>query len=217
MRYRYSIWDPVSFLMLVGSVVLGIIALRVAPDSIPLHYDAAGNPDRWGEPSVFLLIGLPLLLLLSTYPVLRGIDLYMLARKPDKYGIMTNIAGGTALLMGLIGLQPSLDILYGFRPGVSFVLSLVGVLYAYMGVLFRITPSEQIPWNMQGGFVPDTPEARAAMAAGMGTAFIVSGLLTIPLAFLPGEWALISIAPMSFGPLVGMGIGLAKVPKTKRQ
>lgn len=217
MRYRYSVWDPVSVLLLLGSVVLGIIALRVAPDSVPLHYNAAGEPDRWGEPSVFLLIGLPLLMFLSTYPVLRGIDLYLLSTKPEKYGMMTNLAGGTALLMGLIGLQPSLDILYGFRPGVSFTLTLVGVLYAYMGFLFRMTPPESIPWSMQGGFVPDTPEARAALAAGMGTAFIVSGLVSIPLAFLPGEWSMLSIGPMMFGPLVGLGLGIAKAPKAKRQ
>lgn len=216
LRYRYSVWDPIIFVLLIGSIVAGIVALRSAPESVPLHYNAAGEPDRWGEPSAFLLIGLPLLMLLTTYPVFRGIDLYMLATKPEKYGFMTNVGGGTALLMGLIGMQPSFDILFGFRPGVAFVLSLCGVLYAYMGILFRVTPSEKIPWSMQGGFVSDTPEARAAMAAGMGTAFIVSGLLTIPLAFLPGEYSLFSLGPMTFGPLVGLGLGIAKAPKTKR-
>lgn len=216
MRYRYSVWDPIFILILIAAVVLGIWALRVAPDTVPLHYNAAGEPDRWGEPSPFLLIGLPLILLLSMYPLLRGIDLFLLARKPEQYGLMTNIAGGTMALIGLVGFLPHLDILFGVRLGVAFILSLVGLLYVYMGFLFRLTPPENIPWNTHGLYA-DTPEGRAAMARGMGTGFIFSGFLTIPLAFLPGELSLISLAPLSFGPLVGVGLGLAKAPKAKRQ
>lgn len=216
MRYRYSVWDPIVILVLVATIVLGVGALRSAPESIPLHYNAAGEPDRWGPPSPFLLVGLPLILLFATYPLMRSIDLFLLARKPGKYGMMTNIGGGTAVLMGMIGLQPSLDILFGFRPGVSFVLSLVGVLYAYMGVLFRVTPPENIAWNTSS-LVADTPEGRRALAHGMATGFIISGVLTIPLAFLPGELALISLAPLSFGPLIGIGLGLAKAPKARRR
>lgn len=215
LRYRYSVWDSFVVLLVIASVWLGLWALRNAPESMPLHYNAAGEPDRWGSPSPFLLIGLPLILLLSTYPILRGIDLYLLARTPEKYGLMTNISGGTAVLMGVLGLQPALDVLFEFRPGVSYVLGLVGLYYVYMGILFRITPSEKIHMNTSG-LIADTPEARQALAQGMGIGFIIGGLLTIPLAFLPGEAALISILPLGLGPLIGIGIGMAKAPKPKR-
>ncbi len=47
------------------SFVLTAIVLQFMPDSVPMHYDLAGNPDRWGSkyenflfPVVILLLSL---------------------------------------------------------------------------------------------------------------------------------------------------------------
>src|SRR5690606_20275773 len=145
-------------LSIVAVVAVGIWAKAVAPDVIPLHFNAAGEPDRWGPPSYMNLIFVPLIIVCMTYPVLRVIDLVLLVRKPDNYGMMTHLGGGLAVIMAALGIVTQLSSIGKISFSAGAVMALIGLLYMYMGWLFWIIPGERIPWSGTGGLIPDTPE-----------------------------------------------------------
>ena len=64
-------------LMLLSVVTLGIF-LTLAPDTIPVHYNAAGEIDRWGSKYEFLLF--------PFFTILMGVLMGILARREGKQG-----------------------------------------------------------------------------------------------------------------------------------
>ena len=64
-------------LMLLSVAAVGIF-LTLAPDTIPVHYNAAGEIDRWGSKYEFLL--------LPFFTVVMGVFMSLVARREGKQG-----------------------------------------------------------------------------------------------------------------------------------
>lgn len=212
MRYRFSVWDAV-FIVLTGAVVaVGIWVLQAGPSSVPLHYNIAGEPDRWGPPSFMNVIGVPLFVLLSSYPLLRLIDLYLLASKPQYYGFMTTVGGGMGLILCGLFVPSRLQMLFGYQVGGWYMTALLGLLFVFLGVMFATASPEKVLINNPGLFA-DTPAGRRIFLRSTGIGFVITGLLIVPCAFLPGDWSMLSLVVMMFGPVVGLIVGITRAPK----
>lgn len=68
-------------LMLLSVAAAGIF-LTLAPDTIPVHYNAAGEIDRWGSKYEFLL--------LPFFSVVMGVFMSLVARREGKQGRQDN-------------------------------------------------------------------------------------------------------------------------------
>ncbi len=203
MRYRFSWWDLVLGAALVANLLVAGWMVKNLEGPVPLHWGVDGAPDRMGEPTPVGLLMLPLPAAV-TYVSLRLVDLIKAAHRPAGYGFITRLGGGIALFILLIdGLIKTAQLHPSLRVP---VLPVTGLLMAYIGWQLRLAPPEA-PVN-NPGLVPDTPAARKALLTAMGNSLIVTGFLTGLLGFLPGDWAMLALAPLFFGPMAGLVAGV---------
>ncbi len=60
---KHIVFEVLSYVVLWGSIVTGIIWSAKLPDQVATHFDVAGNPDGYGSPYSFLIM--PVIMLLS--------------------------------------------------------------------------------------------------------------------------------------------------------
>lgn len=195
MRWRLSLWDLWMLAVLGASLWGSAFVSRHVTGPVPLHWGPTGTPDRVGTPGWPDLILQPLIGA-AIYLTMRLLDGFMAARRPEFAGFLTRMGGGIGTaLSALHGL-----ILWAWvHPGSTIAaMPVIGLLFIYLGWVFRT--SRDIPVNNAGLF-PDTPEARAIVRRTLGAGFLLTGVLTTALGFLPGAWSLAALAPLILGPL----------------
>ena len=175
-----------------------LVALCFAPETLPLGFDAAGEPDEWGPKWTLLLWPLIVLALRLALAALRKLvsldrDGARLATYMDGASLaVTAFFALIALYKLAAPLLPGLDMSRSARDGriVQFASALLGVLYISAG-----DELGAIPYNRNIGLktrhtLADEAVWRAAHAF-LGRAAAVAGGCTIVLsAVIPGVWSL---------------------------
>ncbi len=208
MRWRFSAWDLLVVLLLLIDIIAARWLLTHVTGMVPTHWGPSGQPDHFAPISAVTLL-IPALLGPLLYVGLRSLDVLVIgARRPEYYGFMTNVAGGMALMTGLLSLLTMWAV---WRPGANLqVMPIIGLFFVYLGWLMRTAPD--VPFNT-AGLIPDTKEARNAVRQPLGLGLILTGAAASLLGLLPGAWAMTALLPMMVGPLLSIGVGLSRAPR----
>lgn len=85
------------------SLIISAAALRVMPDSIPMHFDMQGNIDRWGSKyEIFLLSGMVAVVAVIGAGSLAFVQKKAAAAKTDKERTEAKSNGKILFIVGLI-------------------------------------------------------------------------------------------------------------------
>lgn len=151
---------------------------------------------------------------LATYVFIRLVDFVFAQRKPEQYGFVTNAGGGMAFAMLVLVSDRSVAELVSIEPGLTFATLCLASAWTYTGLLFWLTPAERIPHNAVSALGTVTVEQHRAMCRGIGIGLVASGIVAAALGFLPGELAMLSLAALCFGPVVGLAVGNGRRTRT---
>ena len=75
MKIKNSVWDNIlevcCWILVIGIPVYLMIAWKNIPSEIPMHYDALGNVDRWGDKSELIILPIMTFLMCSFLSVIE--------------------------------------------------------------------------------------------------------------------------------------------------
>lgn len=110
MKPKKTVWNRItealSLILMIGTIVYLILMWKSIPDTIPAHYNAAGEVNRWGDKSE--LIFLPtiggmlyfLITLIQQYPAAWNTGVKVTEQNRERvYQILGNLIGTTKLMM----------------------------------------------------------------------------------------------------------------------
>lgn len=110
MKPKKTVWsritEALSLILMIGTIVYLIVMWKSIPDTIPAHYNAAGEVNRWGDKSE--LIFLPILggmlyfliTLIQQYPAAWNTGVKVTEQNRERvYQILGNLIGTTKLMM----------------------------------------------------------------------------------------------------------------------
>lgn len=175
MRYKYSHWDVVAAICIIFGAVISVLV-----------YSREGSLlDLVAQNFLFIV----------TYLTTRSVDLFRLTTEPEKYGMATTIGGAMTVAFLIMSVFINGRSLWGYTLGGGEILVLMGCLFVFIGVMFRVTPPDRIALGYTLIKVPDRPEAKREYFRGVGATFIVSGLVPVPFALLPSTpvWFLAAV------------------------
>lgn len=204
MRPRFSAWDLVVVPGVLIEVWTAIWLMDHLEAPVPLHWGLSGEPDRFGEPSLPALLLGPIIAALL-YVGLRAIDVASASRRPASYGFLSDLGGGLAVFVLLLG--GSIQWSTWSRELTPSPLLLVGLMFVYIG--WQISRNEAVPINT-AGLVPDTPAARAVVRRTLGRGFVVIGGATAVTALLPGSWSVVALLLLLIGPLATLAVAVVR-------
>lgn len=183
--------DPrVRIVIVVLAWLVGLAALPFLPDPAPLHWNAAGQPDRFGSPlEAALLLPAILTALVGLAPLLPRIDPRggSYAEFRPTYELFMNVLAGFLLLVQLFALGASLGLPIDMTRPVAVAL---GLMLALLGnEMGRVQPNFFVgirtPWTLAD------PEVWRRTHRAAGRAMVVAGLAAALIGLLvPPPWAL---------------------------
>lgn len=164
------------------------------PESVPVHFDLEGKPERYGSRGEFLATqGILIGMSAFVYVLLK----FLPAIDPKKY-VKYGEATFQKLALGLVFFMAALDIAIAYATvNHSFqvsklILPVVGLLFAFIGnIMNSIKPNYfagvRTPWTLED---PDTWRATHRLASKL---WFVGGIsLTIAVLLLPNKAAMIA-------------------------
>ena len=194
---------PFITIALLPFVYLAYIWNRL-PEKVPMHWDASGEINNYGNKNellfvLLLLVGLPYLI----FSVIPHID------PKQKLQNMGNKLNNLRFILSLFMSALAIFILYSIQQQTSnpgFILSIVGLLFAFLGNYFKtIKPNYFIgiktPWTLEN------EEVRKKTHLLAGKMWFIGGLLMTMTFVLPdpfnlyvflGITAVISIIPIIY-------------------
>ncbi|MFT4412306.1 DUF1648 domain-containing protein [Fredinandcohnia humi] len=148
-----KIMDVLSILLLVGMYVFIIFSWNELPDRVPAHFNAAGEPDRWGGKGSVLVLPIVATFLLKTTMILNKFPhifnypvevtkenaepLYVTSRK------MLSTLNLFIMFFFTIGVWETVQVAFGkaglgmwYLPGL--LLSIFGTIGFYLNRLIRL-------------------------------------------------------------------------------
>lgn len=179
-------------LFIIGAMfIVGAVMYQGLPDQIPVHWNLAGEIDRWSDTSFMSVFQLPLMVL-ALYVLFMVMPYFdpkqrNVYRSKDLYFAALNV---TSVLFALIfagslaaAFNPSLAIDKLVMVGVGMMLSVIG---NYMGRAKRNwTVGARFSWTLSD----DEVWARTNRLA--GRLFMLAGLISIASALVPAPWNMI--------------------------
>ncbi len=179
-------------LLIIGAMfIVGAVMYQGLPDQIPVHWNLAGEIDRWSDTSFMSVFQLPLMVL-ALYVLFMVMPYFdpkqrNVYRSKDLYFAALNV---TSVLFALIfagtlaaAFNPSLAIDKLVMVGVGMMLAVIG---NYMGRAKRNwTVGARFSWTLSD----DEVWARTNRLA--GRLFMIAGLISIASAFVPAPWNMI--------------------------
>ena len=101
--------ETLSLVLVIGTVVYLIVMWRSIPDTIPAHYNAAGEVNRWGDKSELIFLPIIggmlyfLITLVQQYPQAWNTGVAVTEQNRERvYRILGNLIGTTKLMMLLV-------------------------------------------------------------------------------------------------------------------
>jgi len=203
-RLRFSAWDVPVVSGVIAEVWAALWLMDNLQGPVPLHWGLSGEPDRFGDPSLVALWLGPFVAAV-VHLGLRLVDAVVAATRPNERGFLTDLGGGLAIFVLLLGASIQWSTWSGdLSPS---PLLLVGLMFAYLG--WQISRSDAVPINM-AGLAPDTEEARAVVRRTLGRGFLVVGGATAAAALLPGTWEMLALGLLLTGPLAILIIAVVR-------
>lgn len=203
---KKAIW-----IIAVIGLVLTAAALPFLPETVPVHFDAAWNPDRWGSRGELLLLPAVLLLLAGAWqPLLKSFEKKAAGAEDDKLraSAQTNrkaigISGvSLAAMLTLVQAWLLYQVYRAASGGETTGDALSRLPFILMGILF-IVLGNIMPKTRRNGFIGfrmswsmynDETWRRTHRFAGY--VLVIAGILTIiAAAALPGSLAPIFAVP----------------------
>ncbi len=170
-----------SYAILAGCLLAGLLCWSSLPDQIPTHFNAAGQPDSYSS-RAFAVFGLPLFLI-----VLQTFMLFITGKDPESQNQPAKMNRIVVLIMPLLGVVVTSIILsYGLGHPVAVITILtraLGVLFLLLGnylpkVQKNYTMGIRVPWTLA-----DENNWYATHRVG-GWCFALAGLLVLIGSFL---------------------------------
>jgi len=122
-----------ALLIIIVVIIAGVLVLPSLPEEVPIHYDAAGNPDAYGPPTTVVILfsiflpGMFVFILLSdilmVYRILPG---RLMAAANTICAATMSVVYGTALAVNLVRIE---SIAAGLTIGFAAVFGACFVLY----------------------------------------------------------------------------------------
>lgn len=186
---RRLVW-PV---LLAPAVYLAFVWNRI-PETVALHFDIQGNPDRYGSKRE-LIVAVIILLAVNLFTYLLLTNIHRI--DPKKYAVenrerLSRIAFATSVFLSGVVIVLILSTQYtDFKIGISLILSLLGLLFAIIGnYMPNMKPNYfagfRVPWTLES---PDNWRKTHQLG---GRIWFAGGLvLAITSLFLPAKAALV--------------------------
>ena len=113
MKLKKTAWDwiteALSLALVLGTILYLIVMWKSIPDTIPAHYNAAGEVNRWGGKSELLMLPIIggilyfLITLVQQYPEAWNTGVTVTEENRERvYRILRNLIGTTKLMMLLV-------------------------------------------------------------------------------------------------------------------
>ena len=113
MKPKKTIWsritEALSLILMIGTIVYLIVMWKSIPDTIPAHYNAAGEVNRWGGKSELLMLPIIggilyfFITLIQQYPQAWNTGVTVTEENRERvYRILRNLIGTTKLMMLLV-------------------------------------------------------------------------------------------------------------------
>lgn len=113
MKLKKTAWDwiteALSLALVFGTILYLIVMWKSIPDTIPAHYNAAGEVNRWGGKSELLMLPIIggilyfLITLVQQYPEAWNTGVTVTEENRERvYRILRNLIGTTKLMMLLV-------------------------------------------------------------------------------------------------------------------
>ncbi len=110
MKPKKTVWsritETLSLILLIGTIVYLIVMWKSIPDTIPAHYNAAGEVNRWGDKSELIFLPIIggmlyfLITLIQQYPAAWNTGITVTEQNRERvYQILGNLIGTTKLMM----------------------------------------------------------------------------------------------------------------------
>jgi len=185
----------ITSIITVLPILAGLFLWNKLPDSLPTHFDAAGNPDGWSS-KLFAVVGLPLFLL-----AMHWLCVVMTLADPKRKNISDKIIGLIIWIIPVVSIFCGL-LTYGAALGFSISVNklisvLIGFVFIVSGAMLprckqNYTVGIKVPWALhyEDNWEHTHRFAGKIWIAG-GIAFTVVSLFTSPVI---GSFILIPIA-----------------------
>lgn len=204
MKITFSKELPVIGIVLIPFAYLAII-WNTLPQQVPMHWNAAGQIDRYGDKAESLLI--PFLLPLLTYLIFT---LSPLIDPKGKFGKMGNKLAGLKFLVTLLMSALAVFILHSMKNGATqdnnYIILFTGILFSIMGNYFKTIQVNyfigiRTPWTLENETVWKETHKMA------GTLWFAGGLVIAALSFVLPQAAMLAVflsitAIISVAPIV---------------
>lgn len=113
MKLKKTAWDwiteALSLALVLGTILYLIVMWKSIPDTIPAHYNAAGEVNRWGGKSELLMLPIIggilyfFITLIQQYPQAWNTGVTVTEENRERvYRILRNLIGTTKLMMLLV-------------------------------------------------------------------------------------------------------------------
>ncbi|HQQ40874.1 MAG TPA: DUF1648 domain-containing protein [Clostridia bacterium] len=113
MKLKKTAWDwiteTLSLALVLGTILYLILMWKAIPDTIPAHYNAAGEVNRWGGKSELLMLPIIggilyfFITLIQQYPQAWNTGVTVTEENRERvYRILRNLIGTTKLMMLLV-------------------------------------------------------------------------------------------------------------------
>lgn len=188
-------FKALSFALVLVAVVSAFVVFPMLPSRVPVHWNAAGDVDRFGEPeqAAFIFPGMMALVLL-VFVLIPKIAVFKenLKAFEKHYWALAFLLEFFFAMFFVLTLAPN----FGFDFKMSQpILVLVALLIAVIGVMMpsfkrNFFVGIRTPWTLANDEVWDKTHKLG------GKLFIAAGVLAAVIAFLPGQNVFIAIAPI---------------------
>ena len=132
-------------------ILVGLLLWNKLPESVPTHFDAAGNPDGWSS-KLFAVVGLPLFLL-----AIHWFSIFVVLADPKRQNIGENIIGLIVWIVPVLAVFCS-ALTYtsalGVNIGVGKLSSVfMGLIFIILGAMLprckqNYTVGIKVPWAL---------------------------------------------------------------------
>lgn len=181
---------PVVGIVLIPFVYLAII-WNTLPQQVPMHWNASGQIDCYGDKAETLLI--PILLPLLTYLIFT---LSPLLDPKGKFGKMGDKLAGLKFMVTLLMSGLAVFILHSMKSGAAqdnnYIILFMGILFIIMGNYFKTIRANyfigiRTPWTLENETVWNKTHKMA------GTLWFAAGLLIAVLSFVLSQQAMLVV------------------------
>jgi len=187
------------------ALIVGLYVYQFLPDQVPVHWNAAGEVDRYGSPEEgAFLMPVMMLLIVGLFFVIPRIAVFRKNFETFKkqYWILCAalqlflLAVFAATLMPIAGIPLNMNTFIFFMVGALFVL--IGILMPSFKRNFFV--GVRTPWTIANDEVWDKTHKVT------GKLFIVCGIIIFIASFIPAPYSVWAILVSAFG-VTGISIG----------